>query len=94
MFEVILNDVIIYIHIGMIGTAAIFNGILNKLKAGYTHSIKRQVIGAAGIAYRYCAGIQFPERFKPLRKDGSASLISLQVNTPYFTCSVIEIKVG
>jgi hypothetical protein len=48
LHQVAARDVIVYIHIRMVGTGAVLHRILNELEAGNPHSIEREVIGVAG----------------------------------------------
>ena len=59
------NQVIIAVHIAMMGTGIIFYLILDKLETRDTHGIKSKVIGTSGIIYCYCFCSEVIEWLQP-----------------------------
>ena len=49
LLQVIGTQVIVRIHVGMVGTCIVLHGILDKLETGQAHCIKCLVVGTTGI---------------------------------------------
>src|SRR6185437_16513727 len=56
--EIVLSQMFIGIHIGMVGAGTVFDLVLDELETGQSNGVERLVIGAAGIIDGHCRGAE------------------------------------
>ncbi len=61
LFQVVLAEMIVGIHIGMVGARTVFDLVLDELEAGQPYCIERLVVCPTGVAYRDGGGAQVME---------------------------------
>src|SRR6266849_6592388 len=70
LLHIRLLDAFVDVHVGVMGTRVVVQGVLDELKTGEADGIEGQVIGAAGVADSECIHAEVVERNHPCGEDG------------------------
>ncbi len=77
----------------MVSPGFVVQGILDELKAGDTHGIKRLVVCPAGVSVGYGGHPEVLQRGDPLLEDAIHRRIALGVDAPNLARSVVDVEI-
>ena len=71
LFQVVFAQMVVRVHVGVVGPGAVFDLVLDELEAGKPYCVEGLVVGAAGIADVDGGGAEVVEGFQPFGKNGA-----------------------
>ena len=94
LFQILADEVIIAVHIAVMGPGSIFYWILNELETGKADAVEGNVIGAAGVAHRNRRRAEVREREKPCLEDRGGGRIALGIDASDLPAAIVQIEVN
>ena len=94
LLQVRFLDPLVHVHIRVVGSRLVFDGVLDELKSGQADLVEGNVVGAAGAADGKRGHAHGLERLHPFLENGPHRFVSLQVDAANFSRAVIHIEIG